>query len=237
MNERHCVVLAGGLGTRVREITNDKIPKVLLPVLGKPFLHYKLQSLKEMGVASATVLTGQLGHLIDNYIRTNPIAGMRVDTVHDGPKLLGTAGAIARSLKHFPSSFWVTYGDSYVKADLSAAESRAVELRASAVMTIFRNRDHIQPSNVSVLDDFVVRYEKGAPPGTFEWIDYGLMLLPKSAFLQIPTDSKSDLSLVLSSLLTARKLLAFETLSRFWDIGTPEALSETEHHFRFWQMS
>jgi len=232
VNERHCVVLAGGLGTRVREITNDEIPKVLLPVLGKPFLYYKLLSLREMGVTTTTVLTGRLGHLVDDFIRANPIDGMHIKTVHDGPELLGTAGSIARSLNHLPTSFWVTYGDSYVMADLSAAESRVVQLRVSAVMTIYRNRDQIQPSNVSVVDGFVVRYEKGAPPGTFEWIDYGLMLLPRYSFSQIPTNSKSDLSFVLSSLLASRQLIGFETLHRFWDIGTSDALRETEAHFQ-----
>jgi len=230
------VVLAGGLGTRVREITNDEIPKVLLPVLGKPFLYYKLASLWEMGVTSTTVLTGQLGHLVDDYIQTNPIAGMHITTVHDGPKLLGTAGAIARSLDHLPTSFWVTYGDSYVTADLSAAESRAIELKVSAVMTVYRNRDRIQPSNVSVIDDFIVRYEKGAPPGTFEWIDYGLMFLPKSAFKGIPTSSKSDLSFVLMSLLASKQLIGFEALHRFWDIGTSDALRDTERHFQSWHI-
>jgi NDP-sugar pyrophosphorylase family protein len=94
-------------------------------------------------------------------------------------------------------------------------------------MTVLRNRDQWQPSNTSVVAGRVAAYTKGDPPGTHEFIDYGYMLLPVTALGD--TDAEAfDLYVVLQKLITARELAAFEVYERFHDIGTPEALEETE---------
>jgi NDP-sugar pyrophosphorylase family protein len=95
---RHCVVLAGGLGTRIREITDGKIPKVLVPVLGEPFLKWKLESLQSMGVTDVTLLVGELGNLIEDYVWHHYPTGLSIQCFHDGPSLLGTAGSIRQVL-------------------------------------------------------------------------------------------------------------------------------------------
>ena len=231
MTVRHCVVLAGGLGTRIREVTEGRIPKVLVPVLGQPFLRYKLEGLRQMGITDVTVLVGELGHMIDEFLETDPVPGLKCVSVHDGPRLLGTAGAIARVRELLPDSFWVTYGDSHVVADLATAESTARRVGAEAVMVLLHNRDLLETSNTSVQGDFVAEYRKGAPSGSFEWIDYGLLYLPNSAFSLIPPEVSTDLHTVLSELIGRGRVLAFEAQERFWDVGTPEALKATEEEF------
>lgn len=232
MNPRHCVVLAGGLGTRIHVVTHGEIPKVLVPVLGRPFLQHKLEGLQALGVTDVTILVGELGHMVDKFLTDNPIPGLKCHLIHDGPELLGTAGAIARAMEFLPELFWVTYGDSHVVADLSAAEGLARKEKAEAIMVVFHNRDEIEASNTDVQGGYVVDYQKGVPPGTFEWIDYGLLFLPKSSFNTIPTGSKEDLYTVLSHLISRGRVIAFEATERFWDVGTPEALHDTEIEFR-----
>lgn len=231
MTGRHCVVLAGGLGTRLREVTDGLVPKVLVPVLGRPFLAYKLESLRAMGVDEVTILVGELGSMIDEFISSLRIPGLVCTTIHDGPILLGTAGSIKKALDHLPDRFWVTYGDSYVVTDLSQAESKTKIDGVSAVMTVLHNRDSLEPSNCSVESNRITEYRKGAPLGTFEWIDYGLLFLRRSAFLPVSMDTPTDLFDVLSGLIHKHQVAAHEATERFWDVGTPEALRATEQEF------
>lgn len=232
MKPRHCVVLAGGLGSRLREVTSGGLPKVLVPVLGKPFLHYKLESLRDSGVTNVTLLVGELGYLVDEFIATDPVNGIVCTTLHDGPKLLGTAGAIGRALPQLPETFWVTYGDSYFHVDLQCAEDNAADHGADEVMVVFRNRDSIEPSNISLDGQFVKEYRKGSGPGQFEWIDYGIMLLTKESFSSVSTVDATDLSVILSHRINVGRMFAFEVSDRYWEIGTPDSLRATEVEFR-----
>jgi NDP-sugar pyrophosphorylase family protein len=232
MSRRHCVVLAGGLGTRIREVTQGKVPKVMVEVLEQPFLYYKLRGLRSMGVDEVTLLVGELGEQIDDFISNHPIEGLVCRTLHDGPTLLGTAGSVAKAISTLPEKFWLTYGDSYVIADLAKAESEMERLGVSALMTVLHNRDHFEVSNAEIEGNFVVNYRKGALPGTFEWIDYGLLYFGRETFQSLPAGEPIDLYNVLQRLIECRQVMAYEVTERFWDVGTPAALRATEVEFR-----
>ena len=231
MTRRTAVVLAGGLGTRIRSVTHGLIPKVLVPVKGVPFIDYKLMSLVEMGVDRAVVLVGELGDQVENYVRRRWSGALSIDFAHDGNVLLGTGGSIAKVRQHLDEAFWVTYGDSYVKSNLVAAEHRARSIEMAAILTVWRNRDSIELSNTTVVDERVVRYTKATNPSTHEWIDYGLIYLPRDAFSSLPTDTPTDLGSVIQALIDQEQMMAWEVSERFWDVGSPEALAATESHF------
>jgi D-glycero-D-manno-heptose 1,7-bisphosphate phosphatase len=229
---RHCVVLAGGLGTRIREITDGKIPKVLVPVLGEPFLKWKLESLQSMGVTDVTLLVGELGNLIEDYVWHHYPTGLSIQCFHDGPSLLGTAGSIRQVLHKLPETFWVTYGDSYVVANLDEAELKFTNSNYDGIMTLLHNKDALEPSNTDIHDDRVSLYEKNTQLGLHEWIDYGLLYLKRDDFLDLSVDSPTDLGVVLQSVIRRERMMMHEATTRFWDVGTPEALMATEGHFR-----
>ena len=228
----HCVVLAGGLGTRIREVTNGLVPKIMVPVLGQPFIKWKLESLREMGVTEVTLLIGELGNLVEDYLWHNYPTGLSIQCLHDGPKLLGTAGSIRKVLHKLPQEFWITYGDSYVLADLEAAESKLTKTSHDGIMTLFHNMDTLEISNASTLGDLVFKYDKNSKPGEHEWIDYGLLYLKSQDFLDIPIDQVTDLEIILGQIIHRKRMMMWETKERFWDVGTPEALQSTEDHFR-----
>lgn len=92
------VVLAGGLGTRISAITGNCIPKVLVDVAGRPFLDRKLHELAAQGVEEVILLTGHQGNMVQEHLAINPPIGLRVLCVDDGPRLLGTGGAIAAAI-------------------------------------------------------------------------------------------------------------------------------------------
>jgi D-glycero-D-manno-heptose 1,7-bisphosphate phosphatase len=226
------VVLAGGLGTRIREITDGKIPKVLVPVLGEPFLKWKLESLQSMGVTDVTLLVGELGNLIEDYVWHHYPTGLSIQCFHDGPSLLGTAGSIRQVLHKLPETFWVTYGDSYVVANLDEAELKFTNSNYDGIMTLLHNKDALEPSNTDIHDDRVSLYEKNTKLGLHEWIDYGLLRFSRSAFMGISKAENTDLMQVLISEISRKNLRSFETKEKFWDIGNPKRLMETELEFR-----
>jgi len=228
INQRTCVVLAGGLGLRLRALTSGQVPKVLAPVNGEPFLAHKLRSLAEMGVTDAVLLTGELGEQVEHYISQHTFAGLRVSCVPDGPTLLGTGGAIARAANSLPAEFWVTYGDSLMSTDLAGAETRRVALSLDAIVTVFKNDNRLQPSNMFAEGDLLTEYSKSKQEERFRWIDLGLLYFPRSAFESVSTQQPTDLVEVLAPLVAARRVLAWHEEARFWDIGTPEALRDTE---------
>src|SRR6267378_3403541 len=86
-------ILAGGLATRLRPIT-EKIPKVLVPVAGQPFLTHQLALLRSQGITGAVLCLGYLGEMVQQEFGDGSAHGVRLDYSFDGPVLLGTGGAL-----------------------------------------------------------------------------------------------------------------------------------------------
>src|SRR5581483_11827358 len=109
-------ILAGGLATRLRPIT-EKIPKSLVPVAGQPFLHHQLKQLHAQGIRHAVLCVGHLGEMIRDDFGDGSAYGIRLEYSFDGPKLLGTGGALKQALPKLGKEFFVLYGDSYLPID------------------------------------------------------------------------------------------------------------------------
>jgi len=233
MSEIHCVVLAGGMGRRISGITENRIPKALVQVGGVPFLHFKILSLIEMGFTSLDLLVGVHSEQIERFINSRRYQDIEIRSFSDGPELLGTAGSIRAILDHLPESFWVTYADSYVVADIESVE-KSDSFSEKSIMTVLKNEDRVETSNVSLSADgnFVTSYEKNPPTKSHMWIDYGLLRFEKSAFENVPRLIKVDLRTVIEAEISNNELRALQTKHLFWDIGTPERLNDTTEEFR-----
>ena len=233
MTSSHCVLLAGGLGTRLTEITGGLKPKALVEVGGIPFLHFKLLSLIQMGFTSVDILVGQHGDQIEQFVANGSYPNISIRCFRDGPILLGTAGAIASILDKLPHTFWVSYADSYVLADIGQA-NKDFGNEEDSIMVVLHNQDRVETSNVSIdeANDHVVEYVKNPPRGKHEWIDYGILRLTKASFSSIAKDKPVDLREVVLNQIRATRMRAFQTNELFWDIGTPDRLEETTQEFR-----
>src|SRR5271157_1692876 len=108
-------ILAGGLATRLRPIT-EKIPKSLVPVAGKPFLAHQLELLKNQGIVHVVLCLGYLGEKIVKEFGNGKALGIKLEYSFDGPTLLGTGGALKKALPKLGDKFFVLYGDSYLTA-------------------------------------------------------------------------------------------------------------------------
>jgi len=231
-NERMpAMILAGGLATRLRPLT-ETIPKSLVEVAGHPILWHQLQLLKRHGIRRAVLAVAHFGEQIQNRYGDGAQLGIQLDYSFDGPTLLGTAGAIRKALKLLPERFFVLYGDSYLTCDYSAVEDSFRRGNLPGLMTIYRNDGQYARSNVVSDGTRILKYDKREYSPAMHYIDYGLSVFHRSVFADLPADKTFDLAAVIQGLLCERKLAAFEVHERFYEIGSPAGLRETEQFLK-----
>jgi len=219
-------ILAGGLATRLRPMT-ARIPKSLVDVAGRPFAVHQIALLAGHGLRDIVFLVGHLGEMIQTELGDGARWGVRLRYVFDGPRPLGTGGAIQRALRELGDAFLVLYGDSYLDCDYQAVSRAFLESRKDGLMTVCRNDDHWDRSNVLFADGRIVRYDKQHRTADMRHIDYGLGALRKAAFAGRAADVAFDLAALYQDLLARDDLAGFEVPTRFYEIGSPEGLEET----------
>lgn len=225
MNE--CVILAGGIASRLGTQAGN-LPKTLVPVVGRPFADHQLTWLAEQGVGDVVYCIGYRGDQIRDYVGGGERWGLTVTYIDEGPDLRGTGGALrlAYDTGVLPESYAVLYGDSYLQVDLPRVHDAFQASKQPALMTVFHNEGRWDRSNADFDGARVTRYSK--TQGDLEWIDYGLSILTSDIAGEIPADEPADLAGVLSRLSEEGRLAGFEVTKRFYEIGTPEGLSELE---------
>ncbi len=218
-------ILAGGLGTRLGERV-ALTPKPLLTVAGEPFLVHQLRLLAGHGVREVVLCVGYRGEQIESRIGGKRL-GIDIRYSFDAPELDGTLGAIRRALPLLGDRFLVLYGDTYLRIDYAVVARSWRESGLPAVMTVLRNDGRWDDSNVVYRDRRVVRYSKHDPAADMHWIDYGLGGLTAGVLERVPV-TEADVAALYGRLARQGELLGFEATERFYEIGTPAALSETE---------
>lgn len=218
-------LLAGGLATRLQPITK-KIPKSLIEVAGKPFIHHQLSLLHREGVRRVVVCAGHLGEMIRDSIGNGGQFGLDVAYSFDGPTPLGTAGALTKAREQLGSTFFVLYGDSYLTCNYAAVAAAFTVSGRAALMTVFENKNQYDASNVSFRDGRIVAYSKKHHTPEMRWIDYGLGVLRSEALDGIPQGEFRDLADVYDELLAKDQLAGFEVKERFYEIGSFAGLEE-----------
>jgi NDP-sugar pyrophosphorylase family protein len=230
-----CVVLAGGLGTRMRPMT-DSLPKALIPVLGRPFAELQLEWLAGQGVEHVVYSIGYRAEMIREALGSGERFGLRLEYVDEGDDLRGSGGALRLALDRrlLPERFFVLYGDAYLHVDLAAVEQRWRSSGKPALMTVLRNAGRWDRSN-AVLQEGHVFYDKraGDGPSGMEWIDYGLSATSADIIASwLPRGGRGDLADLFHMLSQRGDVAGFEVTDRFYEIGSPSGLNELEAHLR-----
>lgn len=229
MKSREVIVLAGGLGTRLRSLVSD-VPKPLAPVAGRPFLAWVLDALAAQQVRRVILATGYLGHKVVESIGKN-WNGMEIAySQEDSP--LGTGGAILKACAILDGeSAHVLNGDTYLRYSLGAVEQDVHEHRASLGMALTRVPDVSRYGAVVCEGGMVVTFsEKGiAGPG---FINAGSYFLTGDAIGRLPRrESFSFEQDYLRGLVGAGKVCAHTATEGFIDIGVPEDFERAQHLF------
>lgn len=209
------------------------LPKALLPVAGKPFAHWQLTWLGSQGV-DVVYSIGNRGALIRDYVKDGSEWGLSVTYVEETDELLGTGGAVRLALDEglLQDRFFVLYGDSYVRLDLSQLDREFERRDLPAIMTIFANDGRWDSSNVIFDGALISRYEKNLPnpPVEMRYIDQGLSEFTTDIIREfIPPKVRFDLSVCLARLSHEGRLGGFEVSDRFYEVGSPDGIKELDH--------
>lgn len=220
---RQAVVLAGGLGTRLGDLTKA-VPKPLMPVAGKPFLVHQLDLLAGRGFEEALLLTGHLGDQVEAAVGHDAF-GMKVRYSRE-PAPLGTGGALQLAAPLLDDAFLLCYGDTWLPLDHRAMAEAWASRRPLAMLSAHTGEGTDVPRNLVVASDGrVLAYEKARRHPRANAVEAGTTVLRKEALRFLPAKAPSSLEEVVWPELARRnELRAFWTTERFYDIGTPERL-------------
>jgi len=205
-------------------------PKGLIEVAGEPFLCHQLRQLADHGAERVVLCVGYLGELIERRIGAERF-GLQIAYSFDSPELDGTLGAIRRARGLLGERFLVLYGDTYLRIDYGAAAAAWQASGLPAMMSVLRNEGRWDASNVVYAKGRVFAYDKRAPRAEMKWIDYGLCGLEQK-LLELPIGRVRELPDLFHDLAGKRLLYGFEASKRFFEIGTPRALTETDAFLR-----
>ena len=222
-------ILAGGLATRLRPIT-EEIPKSLIEVAGEPFIYHQLEYLRKQGINSVVLCIGFLGEMIQEVVGDGSRWDMHVSYSPDGPDLLGTGGALRQALPLLGEHFFILYGDSYLPIDFSDVEKTYAASGKKGLMTILKNQNRWDKSNVEFEAGQIVEYNKTVIRPQMHYIDYGLGLLQGAALHAYPAGESFDLSKVYNDLSLAGELAGYEVYERFYEIGSHQGITDTQNY-------
>ena len=241
-----CVILAGGLATRMRPLT-ETIPKALIPVAGVPFVDHQLAWMAAHGVTRVVLSVGYRGDMLLQHVGDGSRWGLAVQVVDEGSVLRGTAGALRLALERgaLDQAFLVTYGDSFLPIDFAPVWRDFTTGGAAALMTVFHNAGRWDTSNVIYRAGRVELYDKHhatRPAADFDYIDYGLSAMKREVIEQLvpapqpaasgTADGKADLADLFHTLSRRGQLAGHEITERFFEIGSPAGLQDFERWMR-----
>lgn len=225
------VILAGGLGTRLRSVVQDR-PKALVEIVGRPFLTYLFDQLKAAGLREVVVCTGYLGEMIPAALGDS-YEGVSLSYSREFSPL-GTGGGLRLALPQLRSdSVLVMNGDSYCQADLPGMWARHQAIGAEGSLFLVQMSDcrrfgRVQFDESGALQGFE---EKGKQEGA-GWINAGIYLLSRRLIESIPADRAVSIEREVFPAWIGRGLYGYPGEGRFLDIGTPETYAAAEEFFR-----
>jgi NDP-sugar pyrophosphorylase family protein len=225
------VILAGGLGTRLRPVTMQ-IPKPMVRVAGVPYLEHQLRLLAQQGFRDVVLLTGYLGEQIEQHFGDGSRLGLALRYSRE-PAPLGTGGALRQAWSLLAEELLVIYGDSYLPIEYAKVVDTLRARDAAGVLVLYEDvsGETGVPGNVAIdRDHVVIRYDKsGAGDPALRYVEAGVLALRKSVLDVIPPRGAVSLEQeVFPRLIENRALVGLPTTQRFYDIGTPERLRAIE---------
>ncbi len=224
---KQAVILAGGLGTRLRPIT-DTIPKPMVPVNGRPFLEYLVEMLKENGIKEIVLCLGYLPEKITEHFWDGSKFGIKISySISEVENETGKRLKLAEPL--LDQKFLLMYCDNYWSLQLEKMIEAFEKHDAPFMMTVYTNKYGITKNNVLVGENnYVVKYDQSRQDSNLNCVDIGFMIVDKSVLNLIGDENCNFEAKVYPILVENHKIVAFKTDHRYYSISTPEKLQLTE---------
>jgi MurNAc alpha-1-phosphate uridylyltransferase len=223
------VILAGGLATRLRPLTNST-PKSLINIAGKPFIVHQIEYLKSQNITDIIICIGYLGDKIEMLLGDGRSYGVNIKYSNDGDQLLGTGGALLKALKYVHNDFILIYGDSFLPINFNNVINYYLNSNSRALMTVYKNNNNLEISNVIFDGKIVKEYNKIINNTKMCYIDYGLSIFNKELFINFNYKLPYDLSSFISEISKLGFLIGYEIYDRYYEIGSHFGIKETSKY-------
>jgi NDP-sugar pyrophosphorylase family protein len=219
------VILAGGLGTRLGPLTSS-VPKPMVTVHERPCLEYELTLLAQSGITDVVLCVGYLGEQVVQYFGNGRPLGIQIQYSWDGEQLLGPIGALKNAESLLAGSFFVLYGDAYLRLDYNVLMETMLLSNRLGAMAVLRNYHRYGPSDLLVEDGIVKEYDKKQIRPELEWVNFGVSALRREALQLVEPCRFCDEETFYGQLIAQRELAAFQVKDRFYEIGSPSGLEQ-----------
>jgi len=230
------MILAAGLGTRLRPLTNT-IPKPLLPIAGTPLIVWNLLLLKRHGFQDVVINLHHLGPMIEQAVGTGSRFGMRI-TYSREPVILGTGGGIKQAEPNFSGTpVLILNGDTLVEIDLETLWTFHRQRNAAATLVLRSDPDAARWGLVEVGEDNRIVRITGRglsePTLTQPRMFAGIHILHPRLLREIPKGKASSIiDAYVSGIQRNETVLGYDHQGYWSDIGTPERYGQAEHDAR-----
>lgn len=226
------MILAAGLGTRMRPLT-DHLPKPLLEVGGKPLVLWHIEALARAGITDLVINTAWLGDKLEAALGDGQRYGVSIRWSHEGEPL-ETAGGVVKALPLLGASpFLVVNGDIWLRYDFRALRQRLAAMDGQAHLVLVNNPAH------NLRGDFALEADRITPATTLQVANdgehrftfAGLSVLHPDLFAGLP-EGKRALAPLLREAIAAGRVTGEYFPGPWVDVGTPERLAELDRQIR-----
>lgn len=232
------VIMAGGKGSRLLSITNDEIPKPMVPVDGKPLLEYQVEKLKSYGVKKIIMILGHLGEKISGHFQDGNAFGVDIDYIFE-KEPLGTAGAFYYLKDKIDAKdFLLIFGDVFFDLDFDRME--AFHFKNSALTTLLAHPNgHPYDSDLIQMDDTgrVIGFDSKHNVRDY-WYDNmvnaGMYILNKDLLDLVKEPVKIDFEkdILANQVKLGANIYAYHSPEYVKDVGTVDRINATVEELR-----
>jgi D-glycero-D-manno-heptose 1,7-bisphosphate phosphatase len=221
------VILAGGLGTRLRPLT-DSVPKPMIPFHGRPFLEYLVEQLHDAGVDRIVLLLGYLPSVVQDYFGDGSRWGVSI-TYCVTPPEVQTGTRVRAAMDVIEPTFLLMYCDNYWPMQLDRMWRRFAEAEPAGMTTIYRNTDGYSRDNVRLSDGSVAVYDRSRTSDGLRGVEIGYAILRRDVVERLlPASDVAIEEAIYPALAERGQLLAFPTDHRYYGVGSLERLPATD---------
>ena len=227
------VIMAGGKGSRLRSITNDEIPKPMVPVDGKPLLEYQVEKLKAYGIKKIVMIVGHLGEKIVDHFKDGKDFGVEIDYIFE-KEPLGTAGAFYYLKDKIDAKdFMLVFGDVFFDMDFDRMED--FHFKNSALTTLLAHPNgHPYDSDLIRMDDNgrVIGFDSKHNVRDY-WYDNmvnaGMYIINRKLLDLVKEPVKTDFEkdILANQVKIGANIYAYHTPEYVKDVGTVDRINAT----------
>jgi histidinol-phosphate phosphatase family protein len=228
---RQAVILAGGRGTRMRPITNDR-PKPMVPILGRPFLEYQIEQLRDQGFERVLMLLGYLPEVVQYHFGDGTDWGVRIEySVTEPDQLTSSRVASARYL--IDPCFLLLYCDNYWPMQMNRLWTRFCQAGKPALITVYSNKDGYSRGSVHLDQDGHVRiFDRLRTAPELREVEISYAILTDLALELLPEQDTLLEEALYTPLARQGRLTAYVSDHRYYSVGSLHRLPNTEAFLR-----